>query len=86
MLNRVDITLPDWALEISDLVSIEDKEAWANEVIPALQQRIEEDPESAQQWFVTQLNAERRAMLRPGVEAMARVSGVDCTALLACFD
>lgn len=86
MLNRVNITLPDWALEISDLVSIEDKEAWANEVIPALQQRIEEDPESAQQWFVTQLNAERRAMLRPGVEAMARMSGIDCTALLACFD
>ena len=86
MLRRVDIHLPDWALEISDLVSIEDKEAWANRVIPGLQERLQDDPETAKQWFTNQIKTEHRAMLRPGIEAMARIEGVDCSELLSCFD
>jgi phosphoglucomutase len=86
MLNRVEVHLPDWALEISDLVSIEDKQKWANELVPDLQLRLQNDPESARQWFATQINTEHRAMLRPGIEAMARIESTDCAALLSCFD
>lgn len=40
MLARVDIHLPRWALRVSDLVSVEHKQHFADAVVPALAARI----------------------------------------------
>ncbi len=40
MLARVDLRLPRWALRVSDLVSVEHKQHFATQVVPALADRL----------------------------------------------
>jgi phosphoglucomutase/phosphomannomutase len=75
MLHRIGIHLPDWALEISDLVSIEERVQWADELLPALIEQLEINREGAEAWLKARLDADHRALLRPGIEAMARGQG-----------
>jgi hypothetical protein len=75
MLHRIGIHLPDWALEISDLVSIEERVQWASVLIPALVEHLETNREGVEVWLRSRIDAESRALLRPGIEAMAREQG-----------
>lgn len=75
MLHRIGIHLPDWALEISDLVSIEERVQWASVLIPALVEQLETNREGVEVWLRSRIDAESRALLRPGIEAMAREQG-----------
>jgi hypothetical protein len=85
MLHRIGIHLPDWALEISDLVSIEERVQWADELLPALIEQLEVNREGAEGWLKARLDADHRALLRPGIEAMARGQGDLGTELLPYF-
>jgi len=85
MLHRIGIHLPDWALEISDLVSIEERVQWADELLPALIEQLETNREGAEVWLKARLDADHRALLRPGIEAMARGQGDLGTELLPYF-
>jgi hypothetical protein len=86
MLMRIHITLPPWALEISDLVPIQDKQIWAAEVVPKLLHQLTEHPLEAPQWLAEQLDAEARSLLHPGIVSLAREWEGDSDALLACFE
>jgi phosphoglucomutase len=86
MLSRIDIHLPNWALDISDLVSIQDKQEWALELVPALLAQVAEKPDEASIWLTERLDAEARALLFPGVVTLAAHWGGDSAALLACFE
>jgi phosphoglucomutase/phosphomannomutase len=59
MLGRVGITLPAWALRVSDLVAIEQKQALADTLLPTLQGRLADgsDPRAAelQAWLDAEL-------------------------------
>ena len=85
VLRRIDIDLPTWALEISDLAAIEDRVRWCRDVIPALSERIENDPDEALSWLKNQLDADERTQLKPGIEALARSNRVLGEALLPYF-
>jgi len=85
MLHRIGIHLPDWALEISDLVSVEERALWANELVPALIEQLETNRDGAETWLKARLDADRRALLRPGIEAMTREQGDIGTTLLPYF-
>jgi len=85
MLARIDISLPHWAMNINDMVSIQEKVHWSQEVVPQLVEKINDDPTGAAAWLTTQLDAPSRALLRPGVEAMADEWDGNKEALLSCF-
>ena len=74
VLDRIDLELPDWGLEISDLMSIEDRIQWCHELIPELQTILETEPDTAIDWMNQQLTGDTRRQLRPGIEAMARTN------------
>jgi hypothetical protein len=86
MLSRIDIHLPNWALDISDLVSIQDKQLWSLELVPELLAQVSENPEEASRWLTKKLDAEARALLLPGVVTLAAHWSGDSAALLACFE
>jgi hypothetical protein len=85
MLTRINISLPHWAMNINDMVSIQEKAHWTQEVIPQLLEKINEDPATAASWLTTQIDAPSRALLRPGVESMANEWDGNTEALLSCF-
>ncbi len=86
MLNRVGISLPEWAMEISELVSIEDKINWSTELVPQLLQKIQQDPENAIHWLHETLEPASRALLLPGIKAFSIAWDGNKTALLDCFE
>ena len=72
VLGRIDLELPDWALEISDLMSIEERVRWCRDLIPMLTSILETEPEAADGWLSQNMGADQRNQLRPGIEALAR--------------
>ena len=71
MLKRVDLVLPMWALRISNLVPIEQKQHFADTVMPELLLRLQaQDP--VEDWLDSALSdfgRDARVLVRPGVEA-----------------
>ena len=85
MLQRIGINLPEWALDISDLVSIEDKVFWSTQLVPKLLQEIDDNPSHAVTWLHEQLDPTSRALLRPGIEVLAMKWRGNRAVLLDCF-
>ena len=85
VLARIGIKLPDWALEISDMVSIEDRLQWCNELIPELIAIVGKSPETAEGWVSRRFTKDARELLRPGIEALARTDHAVGTGLLPYF-
>ncbi len=85
VLERIDIDLPDWALEISDLVSVEDRVRWCRDVVPALADQIDRNPSEALSWLKGQLDADQRALLKPGIEALVRSNSALGEAMIPYF-
>lgn len=56
MLSRVGISLPTWALRVSDLVSVEHKQHFATTLMPALVLRLEEGEPETGRWLDQQLS------------------------------
>ena len=86
MLKRIDISLPAWAMEINDIVSIEEKVHWSQDIVPALRQKMGIDPLEAKEWLWEQLDSASLSLLRPGVVALVRPWDEGGDELLACFD
>lgn len=74
VLDRIGIDLPPWAMDISDLVSVEERVRWCDEVIPGLRERCKESPQAAVEWLKGELDADQRVHLRSGIEALARTN------------
>ncbi len=71
LLDRVGLRLPRWALSISDLVTLEHKHHFVQEVLPALLARLAEG-EDAAGWLAGQLapyGKDARLLVAPGVTA-----------------
>ena len=91
MLAAVGIDLPAWALEISGLVSVENKARFAQEILPALVQRIAspEPDEGIGEWLDVALSPcgdDARDLFAPGVEAFIKAENpANSATLLACF-
>ena len=81
MLGRVGFELPRWALSISDLVSVEHKQDFALEVVPALQTRLDtihpdNSPPSPLGWTnACTLRNRCRALVQDGARPGSRPSG-----------
>ncbi|MCB9761879.1 MAG: phospho-sugar mutase [Alphaproteobacteria bacterium] len=76
MLARVGIALPRWAIAVSDLVPVERKLSFAEELIPGLVQRIQQG-QDARAWLDAQLPAygkDAAGLLAPGVDAWIRLT------------
>ncbi len=76
MLSRVDIHLPRWALRVSGLVAVEQKQHFAEVLMPGLVQRIGRG-EPAEGWLDAELAAygrDARGLVRPGVAAWLELS------------
>lgn len=86
MMDRIDVTLPPWALDISDRVNLDTKIVWSNQLVPALLQQLEEAPDEAAFWLKSRLDADGRALLRPGIASLIRGLGFEHPTLWACFD
>ncbi len=78
MLSRVDLRPPPWCLSASDLLSVEHKISFAEQLLPALQQRLEalagdEDLAETDGWLDQQLRPYgpgARALLLPAVQRL----------------
>jgi phosphoglucomutase/phosphomannomutase len=71
MLARVGIRLPGWALAVSDLVPIEQKQHFAEELMPQLVARLQQG-EPVRDWLdqeLEPLGRDPRALIAPGVAA-----------------
>lgn len=88
MLGRVGLSLPRWALQVSDLVPVEQKLHLAHELMPALLARLEKG-EEVQEWLDTQLHPygkDPRGLIADAVRAFVEVnSPVTSPALLSLF-
>ena len=85
MMERIDVRLPPWALRIGDRVNLDTKIAWSNQLVPALLEQLEEDPEGAASWLRGRLDADERALLRPGIASLIQSLGFEHPRLWACF-
>jgi hypothetical protein len=85
MMNRIDVVLPPWALDISDRVNLDTKIEWSNRLVPALLEQLELAPDTAGAWLRARLDADERALLRPGIESLIKGLGFDHPTLWACF-
>jgi phosphoglucomutase len=77
MLGRVGIHLPRWAIRVSDLVAVEQKQHFAEVLMPGLVERLAAD-QPAEDWLAEQLSAygrDGRALVRPGVAAWIAQTG-----------
>jgi phosphoglucomutase/phosphomannomutase len=77
MLARVDIRLPAWALRINDLVSVEDKVRFADEIIPTLVSKLAdgEAPQELGPWLDAQLcgfGKDGRLLVADAIRAFVR--------------
>jgi hypothetical protein len=71
MLARVDIRLPAWALAVSDLVPIEQKQHFGEELMPQLVARLQSG-EPVNEWLdraLVPLGRDPRGLIAPGVAA-----------------
>ncbi len=71
MLQQVGIDLPPWAITVSDLVPVERKQHFADELMPGLAQRLSEG-EAVEPWLDDQLapyGRDGRVLVRAGVRA-----------------
>ena len=76
MLARVDIQLPEWALLVSDLVAIEQKQAFANEFVPGLVANLHKP--DVQTWIDEALKSygkDGRGLVREALAAWAQGQG-----------
>jgi hypothetical protein len=66
MLERVGVSLPTWALQVSDLVAIEHKQHFAETVLPGSLERLKagEDFSKIQQWVETEIKPYGKDPLR----------------------
>jgi len=55
MLARIGLSLPRWALRVSDLVSVEHKMLFASRVMPGLLERMEAESAEAGRWLDQQI-------------------------------
>jgi hypothetical protein len=85
LLARIDITLPPWAMEINDLVSIEDKIHWSQHIVPTLLAKIAIDPIEAKAWLREQLDPASIELLKPGIIQLIESDHISREPLLACF-
>ena len=67
------------------MVSIEDRLQWCNELIPELIAIVGNSPETAEGWVSRQFTKDARALLRPGIEALARTDHAVGAGLLPYF-
>lgn len=84
MLARVGITLPDWALRVSDLCAIEQKLHFAERFIPELRDRLARGEES-QAWIDAELapyGKDPRGLVAEAVRAWAATGAADADAVL----
>ena len=86
MLSRIGLVLPKWTMEINDLVSIEDKIHWSQNIVPMLIQKVDVDPEEATTWLQEQLGPEAISLLKPGIIKLIEDENINDDKLLACFD
>ena len=78
MLARADIVLPEWALRVSDLVAIEQKQELAESILPALRAKLiagtgPRDPE-LKTWLEAELRLfgkDPRGLVAPAIRAWA---------------
>ena len=76
MLARVDIQLPEWALLVSDLVAIEQKQSFANEFVPGLVAHLQSP--DLQIWIDDALKSygkDGRGLVREALLAWSRTQG-----------
>ena len=85
LMNRIDVVLPPWALDISDRVNLDTKIEWSNRLVPALLEQLEVAPDTADAWLRARLDTEERALLRPGIQSLIGTLGFDHPTLWACF-
>ena len=86
MMERIDVSLPPWALHISDRVNLDTKIMWSNQLVPALLEQLEENPDGALTWLRSRLDPDERALLRPGIASLIRGLGFEHPRLWACFE
>jgi len=77
MLSRIGVELPDYALEVSGLVALENKEHFAKKFLPELVVRLERGEGGAEldEWIDTTLKpygADGRMLVEPAVRAYLR--------------
>ena len=87
MLARVDIALPEWALRVSDLVAIENKQHFAEVLLPALRKRVAAG-EDVHAWLDAELRAygkDPRGLVAPAVTAWATLGEPDAEVIVATF-
>lgn len=90
MLARVDISLPEWALRVSDLVAVEQKVHFAQSLIPGVRARIEarEPSEALRAWIDEELRPygkDPRGLVADAVRAWAALGESDAAAVTAAF-
>ncbi len=81
MLSRIKVFLPDHALEISDLVALENKIDFAERLLPELMSRLErgESGKELDTWLDSRLKpfgADARLLVKPAVTAYVGAGGV----------
>jgi len=93
MLSRIGVALPDYALEVSDLVSLDGKKDFAGKFLPELLARIQkgEEGEPLGVWIDERLRgygADGRLLVAPGIRAFLQnpgLTGEEARALEAAF-
>ena len=71
MLGRVDIRLPRWAVRVSGLVAVEQKQHFAEVLMPGIVERLQRD-EPVEAWLDAELVAygrDARGLVAPGAQA-----------------
>lgn len=87
MLARVDLRLPAWALQVSDLVAIESKQHFAEQLLPELRRRLAAG-EAVEPWLDQELRPygkDPRGLVADAVRAWAAEGAADAPAVLAVF-
>ena len=72
MMERIDVRLPPWALRIGDRVNLDTKIMWA--IGGACTPRAAGETGGAG-WLRSRLNADERALLRPGIASLIQSLG-----------
>ncbi len=84
-LGRVGLTLPLWALQVSDLVAVEQKQHFAEVLIPGVQSRLAAR-KPVSEWIDAELRAygkDPRGLIADAVRAWAEVEGPGAAPVVA---
>jgi phosphoglucomutase/phosphomannomutase len=81
MLSRIGVTLPDYALEISDLVTLEDKKRFVDSFLPSLLRRVDAGGggDAVEQWVDEEwrrYGKDCRLLFQPAVAAYLKSEAV----------